>query len=357
MTRIKKNVSIKDVAEAAGVSISTVSHTLNGTKHVSEALQKKVLRAVNDLQYEVNLVARSLKSGHSSTIAVIVSSVTSVFFPPLLKSIQRTADQNSYTVYVFGTGGDLQKEKEHIHTATSQSVDGILLSSCVDTADAASQDYIQYLSELSHNGRRVPIICLESTVGDTLDAVVADDESGLYAAVNHLVSLGRKNIAYIAAPTRFTMGKYRREGYLRALRENGLSLDEALLIEGDYSPESGRFCMQQILDAGRKVDAVAAGNDQMAIGAMRAILDAGLTIPGDIAVIGYNDNFPASLVTPSLSTIHVPKREMGRTAFDLLLRRLETPEAPRMLVHLAGSLVVRNSTDPTVQTRWNLESW
>ena len=239
----------------------------------------------------------------------------------------------------------------------SQWIDGILLSSCVDTDAPDSAEYIDMLSDLSVNGHPIPLICLESAIGPKLDAVVMDDKEGLKTATEHLISLGRKRIAYIAAPTTFSMGKSRREGYLAALKQNELPVDSQLMIEGDYSPVSGYDCMNALLARDAGPDAVAVGNDQMGIGAIRAILDAGLRVPEDIAVIGYNDNFPASLIQPSLSTIHVPKTEMGKMAFELFQRRAENPSASRMLVRLNGDLVVRNSTVAGTDTSWDLRSW
>ena len=352
-----KPIGIKDVAKHANVSISTVSNVLNGTKAVSKPLREQVLRAVEELNYEENMVARGLKSGRTNTIAVIVSSITSVFFPPLLKSIQTAADQKGYTVSVFGTSGDIRREKEYIQMLKSQWIDGILLSSCVDPTDQNMAGYIDSLSTLQINGHSVPLVCLESTVGKKLDAVVVDDKEGLRTAVKHLISLGRRNIAYIAAPTSYSMGRSRRSGFLSALKEHQIPCNHRLIIEGDYSPISGYRCMQALLNTGEPIDAVAAGNDQMAIGAMRAILDAGYHIPDNIAVIGYNDNFPASLVQPSLSTIRVPKEEMGQLAFDLFLRRSQNPGASRILTTLNSQLIVRNSTVSSTVTSWMLQDW
>lgn len=353
----EKAPGIKDVAKYAGVSISTVSNVLNGAKPVSEPLRQKVLQAVDELGYEVNRVARNLKMGKTNTIAVIVPSITSVFFPPLLKSIQAAAADAGYTVSVFGTFSNIKTEKHYIQSLRAQCIDGILLSSCLDSSAPSSEAYVRELSHLEFNGRPIPLICLESAIGNTLDAVVANDRGGLEEAVSHLLSLGRKRIAYISAPTTISMGKEREKGYLDALRNHNIAVDHSLIVEGDYSPASGYQCMEALLRSRQAIDAVAAGNDQMAIGAMCAMKDAGLKIPEDIAVIGYNNNFPASLVQPSLSTVHVPREEMGQTAFSLFLRRMRDPDASRMLVRLNGELVIRRSTVPSAPTSWDLDNW
>lgn len=355
MTSKKKPIGIKDVAKLAGVSTSTVSNVINGTKPVSESLQLRVMQAVNELNYEVNMVARGLKSGKTNNIAVIVSSITSVFFPPLLQSIQNAANKNGYTVSVFATDGDFEKEKNYIHMLKTQWIDGILLSSCADVASPKRASYIQELSSLEINGHPIPVICLESEIGPDLDAIVVDDEAGVSKAVMHLCENGRKQIAYIAFPETYTMGKLRRKGYENGLHKFNIPINKKLIVAGACSPKSGYDCMQSLLSGCEQIDAVVAGNDQMAIGALRAILDKGLRVPEDIAVIGYDDNFPASLV--QLSTIHVPKEDIGQTAFELFIRRIRMPESPRMLIKLNGELVIRNSTVSGIVSSWDLNNW
>ncbi|MBQ9016614.1 MAG: LacI family DNA-binding transcriptional regulator, partial [Firmicutes bacterium] len=291
---------IKDVAREANVSISTVSHVLNGTKAVSEPLRKRVMEAVNELNYQVDPIGRSLKSGRSHSVAVLFPSITSVFFPPLLKSLQKSADQAGYSLTVHSTSGKLEKEKAQVQALTAQRIDGIFVSSCANSHDKKAQDYIQTLKGLHNNGHRIPVICLESALDSALDSVVVNDEQGSEQAVEHLIQLGRKNIAYIAAPQSYAMGRARTRGYVSALKKADIAFRKQYIAEGDYTPLSGYQCMQELLSRDISIDAVAAGNDQMAIGAMRALQEAGRKIPEDVAIFGYNDNFPASLVRPAL---------------------------------------------------------
>lgn len=352
---IKKSVGIKDVAKYANVSISTVSNVLNSTKAVSPALQERVMDAVHALNYEVNAVARGLKSGRTNTIAIIVPSITSIYFPSILESIQAAADEKGYMVNVFGTEWSLKREKHYIQALKSQWIDGILLSSALDTDSARAGEYISFLSTLNRNGNPIPVVCFEAAISKDLDAVIVNDMEGIRMAAEHLISQGRTKIAYIAAPTNFYMGKQRLKGYKNALTSHGLPVRKNLIMNGDYSPRAGYECMKSLLESDTEIDAVVTGNDQMGIGAIRAVLDSGLRIPEDIAVIGFNDNFPSSLISPSLSTVKVPKTEMGTMAFDLLLKRLKTPTLPRTLIRLDGQLVVRKSTDKNAEDKWVLD--
>ena len=242
-----------------------------------------------------------------------------------------------------------------IHMLKTQWIDGILLSSCVDISSPKRTSYIQELSSLQINGHPIPLICIESEVDPSLDAIVVDDRTATSNAVKHLYEIGRKNIAYISFPETYTMGKLRRKGYENALHDLKININKKLIIEGASTPKSGYDCMQALLNTKETIDGVIAGNDQMAIGAMRAILDAGLRIPEDIAVVGYDDNFPASLV--QLSTVRVPREDMGQSAFDLFMRRIHSPNAPRMLIRLNGELIIRNSTVPGTESPWELNNW
>jgi DNA-binding LacI/PurR family transcriptional regulator len=362
MTKRKKNapehtVSIKDVAAYAGVSISTVSNVLNGTKTVSGELCRRVLDAVDELHYQANTLAKGLKSGKTNMLCVIVPSIVSVFFPKVLRGMQTAAAAHGYSLTIYETGEDFEKERNVIHMLRLQRADGILLSTCCGTHDNAA--YIEELKQLSIGGKRIPVVFFEEAPQDGLDAVVVDNKTASRAAAAYLLELGRRDIAYIAAPMhRFMMGKKRYEGYLAALREAGVAADERLVREGDYTPVSGYSEMRALLSTGCRIDGVLCGNDQMAIGAIRALHEAGIRVPDDVAVIGFDNNFPGTLISPSLSTVSVPKQRMGQEAVELLLWRIGTGEgAPPRTIELETNLVVRRSTDPNGESDWDLFDW
>lgn len=347
--------NIKDVAAYANVSISTVSHVLNNTKKVSKHLQDKVIEAVKVLNYQTNPIAKGLKSKVTNTISIIVPSISSIYFPQILRSIHDEALKQGYSVSIYETRQSLESEIECIELLKSLWTDGIILSSSVDTDDSKSKHYIDSLSSLGSNNKRIPVVCIEAAISDNLDAVTANDRESIYQATKYLISLGRKNIAYIAAPTHFYMGKERKAGYIDALKSAGIPVREEYIIEGDYSPKSGHMCMQRLLARLNHIDGVVTGNDQMAIGAIRCIKDASLRIPEDIAVIGFNDNFPSTLINPPLSSMRVPKEEMGVIAFDLLINRIKNPDSERKLVQLKTDLIIRKSTESSGDDSWNLD--
>ena len=352
----EKLVGIREVARLAEVSVSTVSNVLNGTKQVSEPLRQRVLAAAQTLHYEASPVAKGLKTGRTQTIAVVVPQINSVFFTAMLRSLQLEAAEEGYTVSIFDTQRNPEREKACLQMLRTQWSDGILLSSCLDLNNPADIQWARELRYWNRGGVHIPIICLETVIDPGLDAVVVNEAQGTLELTQHLLSQGRSRIGYIAAPLQYAMSRNRLQGYRRAFEIAGRSPDPRLLAEGDFSPISGYHCMRELLRSGVAPDAILAGNDQMAIGAVRAILDAGLRIPEEIAAAGFNDNFPASLITPPLTTFHTPKEEMGAEALALLLRRLRNPEAEPKTVCLDGYLVIRDSTDPQAQARWDL-SW
>ena len=314
----ERTVSIVDVAAYAGVSISTVSNVLNCTKSVSDELRARVLQAVDELQYEANTLASGLKSGRTNTLCVIVPSIVSVFFPRVLRGMQTAAAQNGYSLTIYETGEDFEKERRTVQTLRA---DGVLLSTCCDPQENAS--YIDELTKLSIGGKRIPVVFFEEAPREGLDAVIVDNKAASREAAEHLLTIGRKNIAYIAAPMhRFMMGKKRYEGYLAALLNAGLEPDAKLVREGDYTPQSGYREMRALLNSGKPIDAVQCGNDQMAVGAVRALKEAGLRVPEDVSVLGFDDLPFAAHLVPPLTTIRVDAEWQGREAAELLLRRL-----------------------------------
>ena len=351
-----KPVGIKDVAQCAGVSISTVSNALSGKKPVSSQLKKRVMDAVCQLEYEANPIGRQLKTGRSQQIAFLVPSITSIFFPDVLKSMQSAADAAGYTVSVFGTKGDVARERRIINLLRSQGFDGVFLDSCADVDKPETAEYLDFLHAVNFDkDAPMRIICVETAISPKLDAVVINDADGIALMTEYLIRSGCRRFAHIAAPNQYFHAKNRRKGFLTALMLNGIPADQAVIAEGNFTCRSGYNAMVEILDSGKTVDAVVCGNDQMAIGALYCLKERGIRVPEDIAVAGFNDNVPASLVTPSLTTMRVPKAEMGSCAFDLFQRRNGGDESARIQIQLACELIVRQSTDANVQTAWELD--
>ncbi len=346
---------IKDVARRAGVSIATVSNVMNKRKPVSAELEAKVWEAVEDLNYEVNPVGRGLKSNRTNQIGVIVPSFSQVYFPAILQGIHEAAMRFGYNVSVFETNGNVENEKKYVGLIKNSWMDGIILASYANIENKSEREYIWSLSDVGTSKKKIPVVSLENILGPSIDAVIVDNQKAAETAMGHLLSLGHTQILHIAAPQKFTIGKLRMEGYRNALKEADIHFDPDKVCEGDFSPISGFNCMKFLLERKASFTAVFAANDQMAIGAMRALLDKGVRIPEDVAIIGLDNNFPSTLVVPSLSSVNFPKFDMGSKAVELLSQRILEPVEKRSVVVLDTELVVRKSTSRDGDNRWSLD--
>lgn len=334
--------TIKDVAKRANVSISTVSHVINGTKKVSADTALRVEKAINELHYKTNVFARNLKNQSTRQIGVIVVDMCGLFFPYVIKEICHIANENHYTVTIYDSKGDIELEKAAIAALVENCVDGIILSSAVSTQDKETYS-AELLSMLNSGSRPIPLVMLERDfTAYGLDSICTDTYSGAMMAMNHLISLGSRHIAHIAVPCD-PEGRY--FAYRTTLEENNIPFNKLYMERGDYTHESGYSCMQKILSRGLPLDSVFVGNDQMAVGAIRALHEAGLRIPDDVKVIGFDNVFICDSLNPPLSSVHIEKVLLGKQGVNLLLDRIRNGTSPRPYKEVIESyLVVRDST-------------
>jgi DNA-binding LacI/PurR family transcriptional regulator len=346
--------NIKDVAKHANVSISTVSHVIRGTKSVSKKLRARIERAIADLDYQTNPVASRLKSKTSNTIGLIIPNISRIFFNSVIKGIQEECVKLGFNLTFCETNDQLEKEKYFIRMLQSHWVDGIILGSVADSTDTA---YLNFISHLGSTRKRIPIVSLERRFQNTkIDSVLVNNHQGGRLATRHLLECGCKTIVFVAAPGYSSMGKDRYAGMKQELKEYKSKINE-IVVQGDFSPVSGYQALKLLLNEGRSFDAVFSANDQMAVGALRAIREHGFRVPEDIKIVGFDNAFIASIVTPSLTTIHVPKYQMGVTSVGLLSRRLQNHEAEYLNVELPINLIVRQSTELRAETSWELFGW
>ncbi len=330
-----KTVTIKDVARHAKVSISTVSRVLNESGYVSEQTSQRVWRAIEALNYKPNQLARSLTTGRSRTIGLVLPDITNPFFPAVARGVEDAANVNGYTVILCNTDADPEQEKAYVTALREKRVDGFVFT--VSGPDAST---ILGLIEAD-----IPVVVIDRCVeGASVDSVLIYNEQWAYEATMHLIGLGHRAIAYINGPDDLTTSKERYAGYRKALADAGVSFNPALVRTGDFRYPSGHARMRELLASGQEVTAVFAANDMMAIGAMRAIQEWGLRVPEDIAVVGFDDILLASLIKPSLTTISQPAYHMGALAVEMLLERIggaQGGEARTKICH--ARLVVRES--------------
>lgn len=331
---MNKTVTIEDIARQVGVSPSTVSRVLNGSKRVAEDKRALVLAAIEQHQYRPNAVARGLVSGRSMTIGVLMQDITSPFFARMVSGIEQGLDKGEYRPMFASThwrSENQQDETRSLHLLLERRVDGmIVLASSIPDDD------------LRAVAAQVPLIIVARCVeGLEAQCVYVDNEGGAYRATRYLIGLGHTRIAHIAGTSGHPDARARKTGYCRALMDAGLPVDERLIVESQFTEESGLAAVEELLTRGERFTAIFAANDQTAYGAMLALFNHGYRIPADMSLVGFDDQFLSTYTLPPLTTVRQPSIEMGRAAAEGLLRLLNN-EAP-MLPHFPTDLIIRKS--------------
>ena len=351
--------SIKDVAAKAGVSISTVSNVISGKRYVSDELIVRVNKAISELNYETDLIARSMKNNQTMTIGVIITSLNRIFIPQVLNGIQECAERKGYHLVIYATNDDFESERRYLQLLVNSRVDGIIMDT---VADICNEEYYHSLSHLHKKDKSIPVVCIERNLSEYgVYSVYVNNVQGAFSATQHLVEMGCRNIAHISGPRQIEMVFYRTKGYAQALEKSGMKVEEIYTAEGDFSPLSGYKAVKYLLGNKIPFDGIFADNDQMAIGAVKALWECGIKIPEEVKIVGYDNTFVSSIVKPSLSTINVPKYQMGWEATEKLCLMIGDEREQEAWSHqateLATKLRKRESTGGGATQDWELEGW
>jgi LacI family transcriptional regulator len=326
---------MRDVAERACVSVTTVSHVINETRPVSGELRERVLTAMGELGYQPNRLARSLRRGETHTIGMIVPDSVNPFFAEVARGVEDTSFEEGYSVILCNSDGDLDKELFYTDVLTEKQVDGILF-----VAAGVSTEHIRSLQ--THH---MPLVVVDREIpGVAVDSVLTDNARGGWLATRHLLDLGHRRIGCIMGPSDVTPSAERVVGYRQALEEADVPVDESLVLKGDFQYQSGYQAARALLSMDGPPTAIFACNDLMAIGAISAIVEMDRRVPEDLSVVGFDDVHLASFANPPLTTIVQPKYEMGALAATMLLERLDEPDLPPRRRLLDTRLFVRRST-------------
>jgi DNA-binding LacI/PurR family transcriptional regulator len=342
-TRSAGRPTLDEVAAKAGVGRGTVSRVVNGSPQVSAAAKAAVEQAIAELNYVPNRAARTLVTQRTDSVALFVSESEErvfgePFFAGIIRGISSMLLETPLQLWLAMAQSEAQRERVENHL-TPQHVDGVLLLSL------HGDDPLPAL--LAERG--LPVVLggqpggKANLPGGHVSCVDADNAGGARAAVQHLIELGRQRVAAIAGPQDMGVGVARLAGYRHALRAAGLPVDETRVGYGDFSEASGAAVMRTLLDRHPDLDAVFAASDLMAVGAMRVLKERGRRIPGDVALVGFEDSWLARQTEPALTTVHQPVEAMGREMARLLAAHIRGDERPAPLVVLDTHLVVRAS--------------
>lgn len=333
-------VTMHEVAARAGVSIKTVSNVVNGYPYIRESTRQKVEAAIADLGYRVNVVARNLRRGRTGMVGLAVPVLSLPYFAELADSVIRAAEPRGLTVLIEQTGGVRARELDVLHGQRRHFTDGVIYSPL-----ALGPEDVHELDSLDH-----PMVLLgERIFGGPADHVAMSNVEGARAATQHLLDLGRRRIAVVGGHPGEVVGAsaLRVEGYAAALADNGVPFDPALVGEaGLWRRASGAESMARLLDADLGIDAVFGLSDALALGALHTLHLRRIDVPGQIAVIGFDDIDEAAFSAPTLSTVRPGREQIATTAVDLLVARIDAPDsgAPFQRVVADFSVVAREST-------------
>jgi LacI family transcriptional regulator len=330
--------TIHDVAKRAGVGSITVSRVINNSGYISSETRERVQKAIVELGYVPNTLARSLRSRRTNTVALMVTDITNPFFTTLARGVEDAANEAGYTVIFCNTDESAAKEEKYLNVLLQKQVDGLLL--------VPTQRNVNTIQQILKHG--TPVVVLDRRISEVdVDTVRCDSLDGAYKLTEYLVSLGHRQIAVMSGAVGVSTADDRVAGYQKALVENGITIDERFIFRGEFTPDSGYSMTKQAINLPLRPTALIAANNFITIGAMKALQEVGMKVPEDMALAGFDDLPPAIVTFPFFTVVCQPAYEMGTQAMQLLLKRLNDKEMGAFQeVILPTQLIVRRSTGP-----------
>ncbi len=332
-------VNQRDVAKRAGVSSATVSAVINKNKFVSEDLKKKVVDAINELNYQPNIIARSLKVSKTFTIGILIPNIKSPPFAYLVRAMEDVIRSNGYDLILNSSEEDVKIEKEVLLNFREKRVDGMVIAPCGKANIELFETYKMIL----------PIVFIDRDIKElNMDYVGSDNFNSTFKTVSYLIELGHKNISIISLPTALSTGQERFEGYLKALETNKLNIDPRLIKEGNFTKEEGYNKAIEVLKSKAPLDSIIISNHLMTLGCMKALKEFNLSIPGDVSIVGFDDLPWNDFFDPPLTVVSQKMDLIGERAAKLMINRItkwkNTPKntRPRKII-IDSELIIRNS--------------
>jgi LacI family transcriptional regulator len=325
---------LEDIAKETGFSIATVSRVLSNSPYpVRASVREKILEAAQTMGYRPNLIARSLRTDQTKTVGILVDDLLSPFSPPVVRGIQDRLKENNFLSLIVNSDWDTEQEQAGIESLLSRPVDGIIFV-----------EYSHLTGTEAMTNANKPSVFVHRLFGTPIkNSVVPDDIHGASMAVDHLVRLGHRAIAYISGIESWHNSKERLAGYQQTLEKHGLPLAKEWIQPGDWEVEGGYQATQNLLQLSNRPSAIFAANDLMALGAIYAIQDIGLRVPQDIAIVGYDNREFTWIVRPNITTVEMPVYEMGRVAADMLLQQIVEGIHEIDEVKIKGELIIRDT--------------
>lgn len=329
--------NLKDVAIKAGVSIATVSRVLNDSQKVNPGTRLKVKKAIKALNFQPSRVARRLRaqSGQSKLIGFVIPDIQNPFYVDVIRGVEDMASKMGYAIIMSNFSQDAAKEKLYLDIMRSESVDGLIV--------APAHEHDREAINLIETG--LPVVCIDRVLADIdVDVVVVDNRQGAREAIELLIKLGHRRIAYLSGPQKIPTYRERQTGYEEALRNHNIAVDKSLIKVGDSTHQSGKILTEKILKMSDRPTALFAGNNLITLGALEVLHAHHLHLPVDMSIIGFDDMYWAMSLNPPLTAVSQPGYEIGRRAAEMLFQRITDVTRPTAKVTLKTKLMIRRSS-------------
>ncbi|MFJ5622700.1 LacI family DNA-binding transcriptional regulator [Peribacillus loiseleuriae] len=332
-------VKMSDVAKLANVSTATVSRVLRNPEAVKKITQQKVFEAIKQLDYQPNILARHFRTNQTKTILVVVPSLTNLVFSEIISGIDTVATEKGYQVLLGNINNRMEKAQSYINHLKQKQVDGVILL----TVKLAQELW----EEIAHD---YPIVLASDFVEKlNIPAVCIDNLNCGYQITEHLIKLGHQKIAHVSGSLDVAISRERAQGYRKALHHYNIPVDESFMIEGDYSIGCGYSSVKKLMKQDNKPTAIFFGNDEMAMGGIKAAKEMGIRVPEDLAVIGFDDIKFSAVFDPALTTIAQPFHEMGRKSMELLLKIMNDEPLEHEKYVIESQFIVRESCGANIK--------
>lgn len=329
-------VKLEDIAKMLDISVSTVSRALSGNGRVGAKTRERVLKAVRESDYTVNAVARSLRLRDAKNIGIVVPDITNIFFSTVIKGAQQVCRENGYTLMVCNSDENADYEDEALHMLLEKQVSGLILASVGGGAEVVRQ----------YDRLGVPVVYIDNIPEnvEVRDMVSIDNHAAAYDLTQAMIDRGYRDVGMITGPRSQSTGLLRYQGFVKALENAGIPLRTEWVREGDFRMESGYARMKELLQLSPRPRAMIFGNNYLAYGAMNAIREAGLSVPGDIAVASFDAKDHTGLITPLITSINQPVQQIGEQAAEIIFSRLSgEDENPSIEIMLEPSFMAGGS--------------
>jgi LacI family transcriptional regulator len=332
-------ITIHDIARKLNISASTVSRALNNNPLISEATRKRIKETATEMGYRPNILAANFRTKKTNTIGVIVPLINRHFFSSVISGIEDIAYKNGFAVTISQSNDNFEKENKIAHTLFSNRVDGLIISLGMETK---TFKHLELFSD-----RNIPLVLFDRITNEIdTHKIVVDDFGGGYQATKHLLENGAKKVAHIGGPQTINIYKNRQEGYIRALKENGIKIDNSLIFNGNMTKEAGVNAIKKLRSANKLPNAIFCANDTTALSITTYLKEIGINIPTNVSIVGFSNEPFSEVVTPSISTIRQPGFLMGQKAAKLIIKQItdKKKETTFETITMPTELIIRESS-------------